>query len=250
MAAKPQPTPKLTIKDVARMAGFMVSTIRKWQRDGKVPPAPTDGKYSLEYVEILQTYRKNALSAQSKNRWANLTPEERTEVAKKQWTPERKKTQSITMRNVRLGLTGLTPEKLEEWNTNSRNAADTQKVRDDKARGAKDLWARRTAALVAAQAEVTAKQADLDAAKARLAVAERRELLKGKALWMRVAGDYLIENPSAEGSEVVDHLDKTHVPRRDGKLWVAVKNKPSFKNDLSELRGLLGIQRRKFGREL
>ena len=161
MAANPQPAPqpnKLTIQEVAQLAGFMVSTIRKWQRDGKIPPAPTDGDYSPEYVEMLQTYRKNALSTQSKNRWAKLTCEERTEVAKKQWTPERKKTQSITMRNVRLGLTGLTREELEEWNTNSKNAADTQEVRKAKARGADDLWARRNA---------DSAQADLDAAQAR-----------------------------------------------------------------------------------
>jgi DNA-binding transcriptional MerR regulator len=152
MAANPQPAPqpnKLTIQGVAQLLGFMVSTIRKWQRDGKVPPAPTDGNYSPEYVAILQTYRKNALSAQIRSRWAKLTPEERTEVAQKQWTPERKRTQSITMRNVRLGLTGLTPEELEEWNTNSKNAADTQEVRKAKVRGAEDLWAKRKAAKAA-----------------------------------------------------------------------------------------------------
>jgi hypothetical protein len=72
---------------------------------------------------------KNGLSTRSKKRWDKLSPEQRTAIAKKQWTPKRKITQSATMRNVRLGLTGLTPEELEEWKKNSSKAADTPEVR-------------------------------------------------------------------------------------------------------------------------
>lgn len=136
---------------MALLAGFMVRTIRKWQCQGKVPPAPADGLYDREYVQILQTYRKNALSTQSKNRWGKLMPEERTAVAQKQWTPERKTEQSSTMKKVRAGLTGLTPQELEDWNTNAQNAANTPEVRQAKSNGAQDLWKKRNAQLAEAE---------------------------------------------------------------------------------------------------
>jgi DNA-binding transcriptional MerR regulator len=210
----------MTIKEAAKLAGFMVSTIRKWQREGKVPPAPADGSYTLEDIDSWKTYRQNALSIQSKNRWDKLTPNQRTEVAKKQWTPERKVKQSKTMEDVRAGRTGLTPEKLEEWNTNSKNAANTREVREAKARGANDLWAERTAELRRARCE---------------------KLLSGKRAWMQTAGKYLLDHPDALNDEIAEHIDSIGLLRKDGKRWVEAIRGPSVTNDFGDLRKLLGM---------
>ena len=97
-------------------------------------------------MTAVQTYRKAALSAQSKkNYWDKLTPEQRSAHAKQNWTEERKQKQSLRMKNVRAGRTGMSPEKLEEWNAHFKNAADTEEVRKAKADGAKELWERRNA---------------------------------------------------------------------------------------------------------
>jgi hypothetical protein len=141
----------MTIKDVASQAGLkMVRTVRKWQHEGKIPPAPPDGDYSPAYVQAVRGYRETALSTQSKKYWAKLTAKERSDHAKKNWTPERKTKQSVTMKNVRAGLTGMTAEELEEWNANSKNACDTEEVRKAKADGAKELWERRRKAIAEA----------------------------------------------------------------------------------------------------
>jgi predicted transcriptional regulator len=72
----------------------------------------------------------DALSTYSKKHWDKIPPEQRTIDAKKRnGTPARKKAQSIAIRNVRAGKTGLTVEELEQWNTNAANAVRTPEKR-------------------------------------------------------------------------------------------------------------------------
>ena len=94
------------------------------------------------------------------------------------------------------------------------------------------------------------QQVKLAEAKADLAEAKRRKILRGKPLWMQVGGNFLFDNPSAGNLEILAYLDKMRVPRRDKELWAAVSNRPSLKNDLSDLRGLVGIRGRTFGQKL
>lgn len=93
----------------------------------------------------------DALSAQSKNYWAKLTPEQRTIQAKKRMTPERRRKQSITISKVRAGLTGLTSEELEQWRINAKNAVSTPEHRQAASARATNLWAERNRKLEEAE---------------------------------------------------------------------------------------------------